>query len=44
MTGEVAVNNAPSVMVNDEKAIEYAERKTRHGKEIHRRYSFASVS
>jgi len=42
--GGVAVKNAPPVMVNDEKAVEYAERKTGHGKEIHRRYSFAVVS
>ena len=26
MTGDVAVNNAPSVMVNGEKAVEHAER------------------
>jgi hypothetical protein len=44
MTGDVAVKNAPPVMVNDEKAVEHAERKSRHGKEIHRPYSFAVVS
>jgi hypothetical protein len=43
MTGEVAVKNAPPVMVNDEKAVEHVERKSRHGKEILSRYSFAVV-
>jgi hypothetical protein len=41
VTGDVAVKNAPPVMVNDEKAVEHAERKSRHGKEIHRSYRFA---
>lgn len=41
MTGDIAVKNAPPAMVNDEKAVENAERKSWHSKEIHRRYSFA---
>ena len=44
MPSDVAVKNAPPVMINDEKAVKNAERKSRHCKEIHRRFRFAVVS
>ena len=43
MPGNVAAQNAPPVMGDDEEAIEPAEGQRRHGKEVHRRNGFTVI-
>src|SRR5258708_2365416 len=43
MPGDVAVENPPSVVCNDEEAVEDTEGQRRHGKEIHRCNRFSVV-
>jgi hypothetical protein len=43
MPGDVAVENPPSVVCNDEEAVQDAEGQRRHGKEIHRCNRFSVV-
>ena len=42
-TCDIKVQNAPTIMADDEKAIEHAERQRRDGEEIHRRDRFAVI-
>lgn len=44
MIRDVEVQNFPSVMADDEEAVEHAERDTRHRKEIHRGDGLAMIS
>ena len=43
MPGHVAVEDAPPIMRNDEKAVKNAEGERRHGEEVHRGNRFAMV-
>src|SRR6202011_306272 len=43
MPGDIAVENPPSVVCNDEEAVQDAEGQRRHGKEIHRCNRFSVV-
>ena len=40
----VEVQNAPTIVADDEEAVEHTESDRRHGEEIHRGYSFPVVS
>ena len=44
MLGDVAVQDAPTIMADDEKAIKHAESDSRNGEEIHGRNSFPVVA
>ena len=44
MPGDIAVQDAPSVMRNHEEAVEHPKRERRHGEEVHRRNSFSVIN
>jgi len=44
MPGDIAVQDAPSVMRNHEEAVEHPKRERRHGEEVHRSNRFSVVT
>ena len=44
MLGHVAMKDTPSIMRDDEEAVQHAERQRRHGKEIHRSDGFPMIA
>src|SRR5207253_5119914 len=44
MAGDVEVQNASTIMADDEKAVEHAERDRRNREDIHRGNSFPAIS
>jgi hypothetical protein len=44
MTGDIEVQDATTVMANEEEAVEHTERERRDREEIHRRDGFAVIA